>query len=110
MADAVYSDREPVVGVVINDSLVMVTYLNALRKKIGRKLSVTEIIDGARTRLRPVLLTTITTVAGLVPTIYGFGGYEPFLVPIVLALTSGLIMGTIGTLLFIPILYTLQDR
>jgi multidrug efflux pump subunit AcrB len=84
----------------------MVTHLNAMRRK-GNIMTLDRIIDGANTRLRPVLLTTITTVAALTPTIYGFGGYEPFIVPIVLALASGLILATIGTLLLIPIMYSL---
>jgi multidrug efflux pump subunit AcrB len=94
------------IGVVVNDSLVMVTFLNSMRQKKGNRLTFDEIIEGAKTRLRPVMLTTITTVAGLVPTIYGFGGYEPFLVPIVLALASGLIIATIGTLIMIPVVYS----
>ncbi len=95
------------IGVIVNDSLVMVTHLNGLRdanNKIARK----HLIEGSLTRLRPVILTTITTVAGLTPTIYGFGGYEPFIVPIVLALSSGLIVATVGTLVLIPALYALR--
>ncbi len=95
------------IGVIVNDSLVMITYLNELRGDKAN-LSLQEIIHGSKTRLRPVILTTITTVAGLIPTIYGFGGYEPFIVPIVLALASGLILATIGTLVLVPTLYTLS--
>ncbi len=93
------------IGVIVNDSLVMVTHLNTRRKE--RRITLQELIAGCTTRLRPVVLTTITTVAGLIPTIYGLGGYEPFIVPIVLSLASGLIIATLGTLLLIPVLYSL---
>ncbi len=94
------------IGVIVNDSLVMVTHLNALRGS-SKKISRDDLISGSITRLRPVILTTITTVAGLIPTIYGFGGYEPFIVPIVLSLAAGIIVATIGTLLLIPSLYAI---
>jgi len=59
-------------GVVVNDSLVMVTYLNTLKSK-NLEMNLDLIIEGSKTRLRPVLLTTITTVLGLLPTVYGWG-------------------------------------
>ncbi|MFC2140603.1 efflux RND transporter permease subunit, partial [Candidatus Auribacterota bacterium] len=96
-------------GVVVNDSLVMVTYLNSLRKKHD-KVDTALIIEGAKTRLRPVLLTTITTVLGLLPTVYGWGGTEPFLIPMVLAMSWGLAFATVITLVLIPTLYTFSRR
>ena len=96
-------------GVVVNDSLVMVTYLNTLHKKYNT-INVDIIIEGARTRLRPVLLTTITTVLGLLPTVYGFGGTEPFLVPMVLAMSWGLMFATFITLILVPVLYSFLQR
>lgn len=94
-------------GIVVNDSLIIVTHLNDLREK-NEKLSLQIIIDGAKTRLRPVILTTVTTVAGLLPTIYGFGGYEPFVVPLVLAVAGGLIFATFITLILVPTIYSFQ--
>ncbi|PCJ61912.1 MAG: hypothetical protein COA79_06350 [Planctomycetota bacterium] len=95
------------IGVVVNDSLVMVTYLNDVTKK-HKSLDIEVILEGASTRLRPVLLTTITTVLGLLPTIYGFiWGTEPFIIPMVLAMASGLIFATVITLILIPVLYSL---
>ncbi len=97
------------IGVVVNDSLVMTTYLNTLREK-AQCINIDLIIEGAKTRLRPVLLTTVTTVFGLMPTAYGWGGYEPFLVPMVLAMMWGLVFGTVITLILIPVLYTFSRR
>lgn len=98
-------------GVMVNDAIVMVKHLNDLRKEHGR-LSLKTLIEGCRARLRPVVLTTVTTVAGLLPTIFGFGrylhfgGYEPFIVPLVLALAGGLVFATPITLLLVPVLYS----
>ncbi len=94
------------IGVVVNDSLVMVTNLNAMRNKHG-KVTKKLIVEGAKTRLRPVLLTTVTTILGLLPTVYGWGGTEPFIVPMVLAMSWGLAFATLITLVLIPMLYTL---
>ncbi len=93
------------IGVVVNDSLVMVTHLNSLRDHHHR-MTKDIIVVGACTRLRPVLLTTITTLCGLMPTVYGWGGSEPFVVPMVLAMSYGLLFATIITLFLIPLLYT----
>lgn len=93
------------IGVVVNDSLVMVTHLNSLRD-IHHRMTREIIVEGAITRLRPVLLTTITTLCGLMPTVYGWGGSEPFVVPMVLAMSYGLLFATIITLFLIPLLYT----
>ncbi|MBU1918482.1 MAG: efflux RND transporter permease subunit [bacterium] len=97
------------IGVVVNDSLVMTTYLNDLREKYQR-VDIDMIVEGAKTRLRPVLLTTITTVLGLLPTAYGFGGSEPFLVPMVLAMSWGLVFATFITLILVPVLYTFSRK
>jgi multidrug efflux pump subunit AcrB len=95
-------------GIVVNDSLIMVSHLNTLRK--DHKLNIAMILKGAGDRLRAVLLTTITTVAGTIPTIYGFGGSEPFIVPVVLAIAGGLIFATLITLILVPVLYSFQIK
>ena len=55
--------------------------------------------------MRPILLTTMTTVFGLMPVIYGWGGYEPFIAPAAITLAYGLIFATVLTLLVIPAIY-----
>ncbi len=95
------------VGVVVNDSLIMVSHLNEISE--AAKLTLEEIVDGAKERLRPVLLTTFTTIAAMIPTIYGLGGEEPFIVPVVLALAGGLVFGTTITLILVPLLYSIHS-
>lgn len=93
------------VGIVVNDSLVMISHLNDKQKALGA-LSLDDIVTASTDRFRAVLLTTVTTVAGLLPTIYGIGGYEPFIVPIVLAVAGGLVFATTITLILVPVLYS----
>jgi multidrug efflux pump subunit AcrB len=97
-------------GVVVNDSIVMVTALN--RTGVGE--STGELIDEvskiAAERLRPVLLTTLTTVAGVMPTAYGLGGRDALLSPMSLALGYGLIFATTITLVLVPSLYVIRRK
>lgn len=97
-------------GVVVNDSLIMVDYVNRLKSEDENADLHQGIVDGARLRLRPILLTTLTTVAGLLPTAYGlFGGFDSFIAPLVLAMAWGLLIGTPSVLFVIPVLYSLID-
>jgi len=67
------------------------------------------VLDAGVTRLRPIILTSVTTIAGLMPTIYGWGGYEPFIVPAAIALAYGLLFATFLTLAVVPVLYLVGD-
>ena len=60
-------------------------------------------------RLRPVLLTTITTVGGLFTVAYGIGGKDPFLVPMALSICWGITFATMLTLIIIPCIYSIVD-
>lgn len=94
-------------GVVINDSIIMLVKLDKeYRKDKNRNESDQQIAHIAKTRLRAVLLTTVTTVAGVLPTAYGFAGYDAMLAEMMLALTWGLIFGTCITLILIPCAYS----
>jgi len=92
-------------GVVVNDALVMVHHLNALRQnRNGRELHELVVV-GAGDRFRPVILTSLTTVVGLLPLAYGWGGSDPFLAPMALALGYGILFATPLTLICLPCLY-----
>jgi multidrug efflux pump subunit AcrB len=94
-------------GIVVNDSIVLVDFINKLRRQgVPRKES---IIQAGQMRLRPVLLTTITTVGGLSTVAYGIGGKDPFLVPMALAISWGLMFSTALTLIIIPSIYSIID-
>ncbi|MDD5071104.1 MAG: efflux RND transporter permease subunit, partial [Candidatus Omnitrophica bacterium] len=94
-------------GIVVNDSIVLVEFINnARRKGINRRES---IIEAGRLRLRPVLLTTITTALGLTPTAYGIWGGDPFLRPMALTIVWGILCATVLTLLVLPCIYAIID-
>ena len=87
-------------GVVVNSSLVLAVLIQ--RELEDGKHWFEAIVHGGRRRLRAVLLTAITTVVGLLPTAYGWGGLDPFVAPMALALSWGLIFSTVITLFAIP--------
>ncbi|MBN1596219.1 efflux RND transporter permease subunit [candidate division FCPU426 bacterium] len=99
-------------GVVVNDSLIILSFINHLaleRKELGHTMHET-ILDAAETRLRPVILTTLTTAVALLPTAYGFGGSDPFIQPMVMAMLWGITFATALTLFWVPTLYAIgQD-
>lgn len=92
------------VGVVVNDTIIMVTEINRnLSNNLNANL-VRTVVAGAKDRLRPVLLTTLTTVAGLLPTAYGIGGKDGLIMPLTMAMAYGLLFATLITLILTPAL------
>lgn len=97
------------VGVIVNDSLVLVSHLNYLKKKALDKMSIHQwIVKGTKDRLRAVVLTSLTTLAGIIPLAYGIGGIDHLLQPMALALGYGLLFGTLMTLVLLPCLYLIN--
>lgn len=95
------------IGVVINDAIVMVAKLEEDFDKNQLAADWRETIASiSATRLRPVILTSITTVAGLFPTAYGLFGYDSMLAEMMLAMGWGLIFSTIIVLVFLPCVYS----
>ncbi|AFY44654.1 efflux RND transporter permease subunit [Nostoc sp. PCC 7107] len=94
------------VGIVVNNAIIMVELANQLRERdnIDRK---TAILQAAPQRLRPVLMTTITTVLGMFPLALGIGEGSEFLQPLGVVVFSGLSLATVLTLFIIPCFYTL---
>ncbi|MBL4775343.1 MAG: efflux RND transporter permease subunit, partial [Mariprofundus sp.] len=87
-------------GVVVNSSLVMAVFIQRL---IDDGMAWRDaILQSGKRRLRAVLLTAITTVVGLLPTAYGWGGHDPFVAPMALALSWGLMFSTAITLFSVP--------
>lgn len=95
-------------GVVINAAIILVAVVDNMREKTS--LSMTEcLVQGASIRLRPIMLTTLTTILALFPTAYGVGGYDPVLVPMTLAMSWGLLFGTFLTLIVVPCGYAVIE-
>ncbi len=96
-------------GVVINDALVLVNHINKLIKE-KKDQSILKIVALATSeRLRPIILTSITTIAGLLPLAYGLGGLDIYMAPMAMALGYGIFFATPVTLLLVPSLYVVGD-
>ena len=93
------------VGIIINDSIVLVTTIDEYSKERGLFPA---IVDGVTDRLRPVLLTTLTTVLGLSPLLYETSSQAQFLKPTVITLVYGLGFGVILVLIVVPALMAMQ--
>lgn len=91
-------------GVVINDAIVLIDKLN--HSKINKKKRLLNIALVSSTRLRAIVMTTVTTVAGLFPTAYGLGGYDSMLAEMMLAMGWGMVFGMFITLFLVPCLYS----
>ncbi|MGD2114253.1 MAG: efflux RND transporter permease subunit, partial [Acidobacteriota bacterium] len=95
-------------GIVVNNAIVLVDYINVLRR---RGLPVDEaILTAGQVRLRPILMTTATTVLGLTPMALGIGDGAEIRTPMAIAVIGGLITSTLLTLVVIPVIYRLFDR
>ena len=94
-------------GIVINDSIVLVEFIN--RQRIAGVGKWQAIINGGRTRLRPILLTSITTVSGLLPMALGVGGRSAIWMPMASTIVWGLSVATLLTLFVIPAFYAISD-
>ncbi|WP_282062831.1 efflux RND transporter permease subunit [Roseobacter litoralis] len=92
-------------GIIINDSIVLVTTIDEYAQDRGL---IPSIIDGAADRLRPVLLTTLTTVLGMMPLLYETSQQAQFLKPTVITLVYGLGFGMLLVLLVVPALIAVQ--
>ena len=94
-------------GVVVNDSIVLVDFINKLRREGASRRN--SIVQSGILRFRPVMLTTLTTVAGLSTVAYGIGGFDPFLRPMALSISWGLAFATGITLVAMPCFYAIVD-
>ncbi|MFW6214609.1 MAG: efflux RND transporter permease subunit [Alkalispirochaetaceae bacterium] len=90
-------------GIAVNDTIVLVTFVNETRAE-GAPIR-QAIIEAASTRLRPILLTSLTTIAGLLPTALGVGGRSVIWGPMASTIIFGLIFSTVTALIIVPSLY-----
>ena len=95
-------------GIVVNNGIVLIDYINQLRNAGMEKMKA--IKEAGRVRLRPIIMTTLTTVLGLLPMALGFGEGAEIRAPMALTVIGGLLGATVLTLLVIPSMYSLIDR
>jgi multidrug efflux pump subunit AcrB len=96
------------IGVVVNNAIVLVEYIELLRQRGGRLHE--SIVEAARLRLRPILMTTLTTVAGMSPLALGLGEGSEMLRPLAVCMVFGLLFSMLVSLLLIPSVYLLAHR
>jgi len=95
-------------GIVVNDAIVKVDYTNQLRRK---GLSVRDaIMEASRVRLRPILMTTVTTALGLFPMSLGLGQGSELQQPLAISVIGGLLLATFLTLILIPLAYEVAEK
>jgi len=95
-------------GIVVSNGILLVDYTNRLR---GRGLELKEaVVLAGRTRLRPILMTTLCTILGLIPMAVGLGEGSESNAPMAIAVIGGLSVSTLLTLLFIPTLYSIFEE
>jgi multidrug efflux pump subunit AcrB len=97
------------VGVLVNDSLVLMHTLNERRRESGALLSVDEVADIARRRFRPIFITSVTTAVGLLPTAYGIMGENSYITPMVMSMAWGVVFGGLVSLVLLPVLYMVEQ-
>jgi len=94
-------------GIVVNDSLILIDFINRSSRS-GTEIY-QAVLDSGKARFRPVLLTSITTVAGLFPLLLERSFQAQFLIPMAVSISFGLVAATVLTLLFVPSLYLIIE-
>jgi hydrophobic/amphiphilic exporter-1 (mainly G- bacteria), HAE1 family len=95
-------------GIVVNNAIVLVDLINQLQAKGTEKIEA--IMEAGRARLRPILMTTLTTALGLLPMAIGFGEGAEVRAPMAITVIGGLLVSTLLTLIVIPVVYSLLDH
>ena len=94
-------------GVVVNDSMILVVFIN---RRVAEGAVLREaVIEGGRSRLRPILLTSVTTVLGMGPLLLETSFQAKFLIPMGISISAGLTFATILTLVAVPSLYLIVN-
>lgn len=95
-------------GIIVNNGIVLVDYINQQRKQGVEKYEA--IVEAGRTRLRPIVMTALTTILGLLTMAIGLGMGAEMTQPMAIVTIGGLIYGTLLTLLVVPCIYDLLNR
>ncbi len=95
-------------GIVVNNAIVLVDLINQLRAQGKERFDA--IMEAGTARLRPILMTSLTTALGLLPMALGFGEGSEVRTPMAITVIGGLVVSTMLTLLVIPVVYSLMDR
>ncbi len=95
-------------GIVVNNAIVLIDLINQMRQRGMDKIQA--ILEGGKSRLRPILMTTLTTTLGLLPLAIGIGDGAELRAPMAITVIAGLVISTLLTLVVIPTMYAIMDR
>ncbi|MEA2064983.1 MAG: efflux RND transporter permease subunit [Patescibacteria group bacterium] len=95
-------------GIVVNNAIVLIDYVNQLRKKGISKFDA--LVEGGTTRLRPILITSITTILGMLPMALARQEGSEMMRPMAITVIGGLLVSTLLTLVVIPVIYSLVEK
>lgn len=96
-------------GVIVNDSIVLISFTNDLRKSGGKSKPYFPIIKASLIRFRPIILTTVTTALGMLPMAIGIGGKSPLWMPLANAFVWGITFSTTLILILVPCVYLIVE-
>ncbi len=95
-------------GIVVNNGIVMLDHMNRLRQEGTELLEAT--LEGARVRLRPILMTSLTTLLAMLPLALGLGSGAEIQAPLAVVVGGGLMTSTFLTLFVVPVVYYLLEK
>ena len=95
-------------GIVVNNAIVLIDYVNQLRRQGMDKFAA--LLRGGTTRLRPILITSLTTILGMLPMALSRQEGSEMMRPMAIAVIGGLFVSTFLTLVIIPVVYSLIDK
>lgn len=96
-------------GIVVNNAILLIEFINTLKKESPDMPRTDILVRAGKTRLRPILMTTVTSILGFLPMAISTASGSEMMQPLAVVLIGGLSVGTVLTLLFIPVIYSLFD-
>ena len=95
------------VGIVVNNAILLVDFINQARRRGTARLEA--VVESGKVRLRPILMTTLTTVLGMLPLALGIGEGSELEAPLAIVVSAGLMSSTLLTLVLVPTIYVIID-
>lgn len=95
-------------GIIVNSGIVLISFIDEMRQSSTKSLHQI-LVAASGLRLKAVMVTSLTTISGLLPTAYGWGGADLILMPMTLAMAWGLMTGTLLTLIWVPVAYAVLE-
>ena len=96
-------------GIIVNNAIVLIDFIKTLRVEKPQETRTNIIVEACKTRLRPILMTSLTSVLGFLPMAISTAEGSEMMRPLATVLIGGLLIGSLLTLLFIPVVYSIFD-